>query len=692
MLNLNHVLVAAACVASCTAVDIQVASSGGNLTGKFGHPYGYGFLHEDINNSGDGGIYAELIQNRAFQYSPEFPVSTAHYYPIGGASLSIANLSEPLSKALPSSLRVAAGNGTGPIGFENEGYWGIDVRQQKYTGSFWTKGAYTGSFTASLQSNLTDDVFGSVEIESKSVTDEWTEHAFELVPEKDAPNSNNTFAVTFDAAGCAGEALDFNLISLFPPTYKGRKNGLRVDIAQALADMNPHFLRFPGGNMLEGLTNDTYWDWKDTLGPLKDRPGFQGVWGYQQTHGLGMMEYLEWAEDMDLQIVIGVWAGLALDGGVTPEADLQPFIDDALNEIEFVKGSVDTTWGARRAELGHPEPFELNYVEVGNEDWLAGYPGGWNSYREYRFILFHDAIKAKYPDIQVIASSASSDPAPEGATTGPNTTEGLVLPEDAIGDYHPYREPDELVEEFDRFDNDIGHIIGEVAATHVNGATPPRWDGGLYKYPWWIGAVGEAVSLIGYERNSDRIPGTFYAPVLKNENRWQWAITLIQFAADPKMTTKAVTWYCWSLFAHHPISHTLPTTSNSSYGPVYWGAGKDDARNGAFVWKGAVYNTTANGSSVPVSVHFEGVTAGTLANLTVLTNSVGDPYAYNDPHTGVNIVNTTTSIITAGAGGVFSFSLPELSVAVLDTDPAGVASGNSTTPKGYGRRSLPFSA
>jgi alpha-N-arabinofuranosidase len=242
-----------------------------------------------------------LIQNRAFQYSKEFPVSTAHYFPINGATLSIKELAKPLSTALPASMHVAVGNSTGKVGFKNEGYWGMDVRPQKYTGSFWVKGAYNGCFTASLQSNLTNVTFASVEIESKSVETDWTEHTFELMPQTAAPNSNNTFSVTFDSRG-ACDGLDFNLISLFPPTYKNRKNGLRIDIAQALADMNPHFLRFPGGNMLEGLTNDSWWDWKNTLGPLKERPGFQGVWGYQQTNGLGMVEYLEWAEDMELQI------------------------------------------------------------------------------------------------------------------------------------------------------------------------------------------------------------------------------------------------------------------------------------------------------------------------------------------------------------------------------------------------------
>ena len=136
-------------------------------------------------------------------------------------------------------MRVGASNSTGKIGFKNEGYWGMDVKQQKYTGSFWVKGAYTGSFTASLQSNLTNETFGSIEVQSKAVASEWTEHEFELVPEKDAPSSNNTFSITFDPSGTKDGSLDFNLISLFPPTYKDRRNGLRVDIAEALAGMNP---------------------------------------------------------------------------------------------------------------------------------------------------------------------------------------------------------------------------------------------------------------------------------------------------------------------------------------------------------------------------------------------------------------------------------------------------------------------
>ncbi|EGY18580.1 alpha-N-arabinofuranosidase A [Verticillium dahliae VdLs.17] len=644
MAPLKQMLLALACVASSVAFDITVASSGGNATS--GHQYG--FLHEDINNSGDGGIYAELIRNRAFQFSDRYPVNLDGWHAFNGASLQLSNLSEPLSDVLPVSVHVAAGNSSGVVGLSNDGYWGIDVKKQKYTGSFWVRGSYEGTFTASLRSDLNDDVFGSVDVASKAVADDWIEHEFELIPTMDAPNSNNTFTLTFDPEGAADGSLDFNLISLFPPTYKNRKNGLRVDIAESLAGLHPSLLRFPGGNMLEGNTNKTWWDWKQTLGPLRYRPGFPGVWGYQQTHGLGLLEYLQWAEDMDLEVVIGVWAGLALNGDITPKDKLQPFIDDALDQIEFIRGPADSKWGARRAELGHPEPFKLDYVEIGNEDWLAGGAAGWESYKEYRFPMFLEAINERYPDIQVIASGASSD--------------GHDIPAPAIGDYHPYRTPDALVDEFDRFDNDVGHIVGEVAATHPNGGT--SWEGGLHPFPWWIGTVGEAVSMIGYERNADRIPGTFYAPVLRNMNRWQWAVTLVQFAADAALTTRSTSWYLWELFAAHPMTRTLPAAG--ALDPLFYVAGRND-RAGSFIWKAAVYNTT-DGADVPVTVAFEGVDAGARALLTVLSNPSADPYAYNDPFTGVNVVDTQVVDLVANEHGVFAFTLPELSVAVLDTD------------------------
>ncbi|RYP78914.1 hypothetical protein DL771_000299 [Monosporascus sp. 5C6A] len=642
-----------------SAVEIRVSAKGGNATN--GHQYG--FLHEDINNSGDGGLYAELIRNRAFQSSEHYPSTLDGWSAVNGAKLSLKNLDVPLSEALKTSLHVATNKTAGQVGFSNAGYWGMDVRVQKYTGSFWVRGAYEGVFTASLQSDLTGETFGSVKIKSKCSPDEWTEHAVELVPEKDAPNTNNTFAITFDAAGAAHGSLDFNLISLFPPTYKGRKNGMRIDLAEALEQLDPTLFRIPGGNMLEGLSNASWWDWKDSLGPLKDRPGFSGVWDYPQTHGLGLMEYLLFAEDLDMELVVGVFGGLSLNGDITPKDELQPFIDDALDQIEFIRGPPDSKWGAVRAELGHPEPFKLKFVEIGNEDWLGGGSKGWDTYREYRFPMFLEAINAAYPDIQVISSGSYFD--------------GYDIPEPGAGDYHLYAEPDTLVAQFNRFDNmTIPHIIGEVAATHPNGGT--SWDGGLMPFPWWGGAVAEAVGLVSYERNQDRIIGTayvgadypfIYALILRQERLGPYSTEYEPMAVvsyhDPAFRRSSSDHEVDELlFAAHIFTETLPATAD--FDPLYYVAGKSD-QTGGYIFKGAVYNST-DGADVPVRLTFEGVEPGTSAELTVLTGPE-NPYGINDPFTGINVVKTTRSTVKSGGDGAFEFDLPNMSVAVLDTSP-----------------------
>lgn len=223
-----------------SAIDLSVASSGGNLTA----PLAYGIMFEDINHSGDGGLYAELIQNRAFQGSTEHPTTLDPWVAVGSASLSLQNLTTPLSAALPTSVQVdSLGNGT--IGILNPGWWGIDVKAQTYTGSFWVLGSYIGNFTAKLQSNLTDDVYATTSIVSCASASEWTEHKFILTPKFDAPDINSTFVVEYQSGQ---GSLNFNLISLFPPTYKNRKNGMRIELMEALKGLNPSFLRMPGGN------------------------------------------------------------------------------------------------------------------------------------------------------------------------------------------------------------------------------------------------------------------------------------------------------------------------------------------------------------------------------------------------------------------------------------------------------------
>lgn len=214
------------------------------------------------------------------------------WFPVGKASLSLQNLSQPLSAALPTSMRVSTnGSTSGQAGFLNTGWWGIDVKVQESTGSFYVKGSYNGTFIASLQSNLTNETFGSVEIQS-TASDGWVQHNFTSTPHIAAPNSNNTLAIIFDPAEASNGYLDFNFISLFPPTYKDRTNGMRADLMDALSELNPSFLRMPGGNNIEGEDPPYLYYWNLTLGPLIDRPGRPGTWGYENTDGLGLVEYL----------------------------------------------------------------------------------------------------------------------------------------------------------------------------------------------------------------------------------------------------------------------------------------------------------------------------------------------------------------------------------------------------------------
>ena len=237
------------------------------------------------------------------------------------------------------------------------------------------------------------------------------------------------------ASGVKGP-LNFNLLSLFPPTYNNRPNGLRVDLMEAMKGLNPSFFRFPGGNNLEGNEPPYWWDWKKTLGPLEDRPGYPGTWGYENTDGLGLLEYLLWSEDLGMERILGVWAGLYLNGTHVSEKDLEPYVQDALDEIEFCMGDTSTKWGAYRAKLGHPAPFVVNYIEVGNEDSLSN---GKTTYGNYRFAAFYKGIKAKYPDMTIVASYYDV---------------GKVTPPfDASGDFHEYAVPLQMSSQFGYFDN-----------------------------------------------------------------------------------------------------------------------------------------------------------------------------------------------------------------------------------------------
>ncbi|RPB01150.1 alpha-L-arabinofuranosidase A [Choiromyces venosus 120613-1] len=643
------ILVTFALLQLCThtlGLNLAVSSNEGNATS----PLMYGMMFEaspiDINHSGDGGLYAELVKNRAFQGQSGSPTPDLDAYrAVGAASISI-DTANPLSSALPHVMRVTPTDATitEQVGYLNTGYWGISVKPVVYTGSFYVKGAYSGTFTVSLRSDDGATVFAQKQIRSNSKADQWTKHGFTLNPSVAAPNVKNVFQVTYQPSKATGGSLLFSLTTLFPPTYHNRNNGLRVDIAQKLEAMKPRFLRW-GGNNLEGNYLPYRWKWNETIGPLINRPGRQGTWSYENTDGLGLIEYMQvrrtWCDDMGLEPVLGIWAGFYLGGPVISQAELGVYVQDALNEIEFLTGPVTSTYGALRAKLGYPNPWKLNYVEIGNEDDLGG---GLASYSSYRFQMFFDAIKATYPDMKIMSSNIRLSPIPKGAWL----------------DYHVYTRPDEFIKLFNFFDNmDRGHpiMVGEYAYVQDNWPQGGGvdWAAPKAQFPTMIGSAAEAVFMIGMERNADLVKMVAYAPLLQNLDGYQWTPDLVSYTADPTDTVASASYYVQKLFGTNHGIVVLPVTSDEGFGPFYWSASTNDA--GKYFLKIANYNGTDN-SSVSFSVAGSTVTSAKLTTL-----SAPSPWSSNTPRSETTVWKETA--VTRNSDGKFVFDVPSLTVAVL---------------------------
>ncbi|KAI9641607.1 hypothetical protein NHQ30_009460 [Ciborinia camelliae] len=649
------------------AINITASASGGNASS----PLAYGLMFEDINHSGDGGIYAELIQNRAFQGNREFPSTLTPWTAIGNAILTLQNTSILLSSALPTSINVRTSsnitsekNLSRKIGIVNPGWWGINIQPQIYMGSFWVLGSYTGNFTASLVGAASGIVFASVEIPSNSSSDEWMEFSFTLEPKIEAPDVNNTFVIEFDGenSNSFNLNLNFNLISLFPPTYNNRPNGNRPELMKALKDLNPSFFRIPGGNNIEGDSFGYRWVWNETIGHLKDRPGRPGTWGYQNTDGLGLIEYMNWCTDLNIEPILAIWSGLYLNNNkgpanVIPQSDLQPYIDDALNELEFLLGEPSTPYGALRASLGYPSPWKINYVEVGNEDNLEG---GADSYRTYRWPMFYNAIHAKYPDIFIISSA--QDLLSVGA------------PHESGTDIHQYLRPDDFSLQFGHFDHSNRSypiLLGEYAVIQPNSYPSIDWSAAKMDYGTWIGAVGEAIYLLGMERNSDIVLGASYAPGFQNINSFQWTPDLITFSADPSKTVLSCSWHQLQLLSNNRYKFTVPFTSTitnsdknttSQFNPAFYVIGINSP--GSYTFKAAIYNTT---EPIPFSIDFEGVDKGAMGTLTVLNAPGLDGGNSANVYEGEDVVVKIVKNVIAGEGGKFEFELKEYDIAVFTT-------------------------
>ena len=614
----------------------------------------YGLMTEEINYSYDGGLYAEMVRNRTFVHEWS---GFAHWDAVevgtGRATMKEEPNDGPTAD-LPRSVRlqVTAADAQNPAGLRNEGYWGMALRPETtYTGSFFAKIAGAGATAKSgvpagdatsvntpyvapvaeaspaagrpVTVALVNDPTGRVVASATTapLTRTWQKYEFTLRTGKVVPSSLNHLQLTLGQPG----AVDLQLVSLFPPTYRNRANGNRADLMEMLAGMHPKFLRLPGGNYLEGDTVEERFNWKTTLGKLEDRPTHRSPWGYQSTDGLGLLEFLEWTEDLKIEPVLAVYAGYSLHGThIVPGATLKPFVDDALDEIEFAVGDKSTKWGAIRTQLGHPAPFPLHYVEIGNEDEFdksGSYDG--------RYAQFHKAIKATYPQLELIATTPVSSMKPD------------------VIDDHYYRKAEDMYTMtvmYDKADRNGPKVfVGEWATRE---GTPTTNLGAM---------LGDAAWMTGLERNSDLIAMASYAPLLVNVNPggMQWESNLIGY--DAMSSYGSPSYYAQALFAGTLGTDVPESTKTGGSDRLFYSVTSDASH---------LYLKLVNATSVPqpVALHLNGA-AKLAKEASVETIGGADPSETNSSWEPRRIVPVHSML--RGVSAAMQEMVPAYSVQVI---------------------------
>lgn len=541
-------------------------------TNKHGNdisPSLFGIFYEEINHSGDGGLYGELIRNRSFEDTriPEgwsvvdsklMPRKVQHHFTgeisdrtfnwskneIPGWDLwigehSSAELSlchdHPYYETAPASARIDIRESNSPIRLCNNGFWGIPISSgERYNLRVIVKNNkdYKGKITALLLDDNAN-VISSAVLPTDGI-DKWHDISTVLVAEKSV--SNATLALEFDNPGTVW--VDF--VSLFPEnTFMKRKNGMRKDLAQMLADMNPTFLRWPGGSIVGGITLDNRFDWKKTLGDPAARPGEYITWGERCSYGFGYHEMLQFCEDLNMDGMFVCNAGMAdmfRSGEFCSEDTLNYFINDCLDAIEYAIGDKNSEWGAKRVAAGHPAPFPLKYVEVGNEHYGKAY--------ELRFDKFYNAIKAKYPDIIVVSNHFING-------VGASAKTDMVDPH-WYGTPNFYFNNTTLFDSIPRGNNKA--YIGEWACNFNVGKGNMK------------AALAEAAFMTGIERNADYVSMTSYAPLLQHRNDKDWNVNLIWF--DSQNIVGRASYYTQCMAANNKADYNVNVNYTGSTTPI----------------------------------------------------------------------------------------------------------------------------
>lgn len=519
----------------------------------------YGVFFEEINHAGEGGLYAEMIRNRSFEDKnvPEgYSIVNGELVPapvknhltgrieknsfkwekeaIPGWSVSSKNEGarikvtkvQPLDPSTSSNLQLEIPAMAAPAFIANTGFWGIVTQKgEEYLLRFYTRSKdYKGSVSARLVGE-DNSIIANKSLEL-APDGKWTEHRCTLVAT--ATHSKVHFELSFEKSG----TVYIDYVSLFPKrTYKGRTNGLRNDVATFLADLKPAFIRWPGGCIVEGITVSNRVEWKKTLGDPMKRSGVYDTWGYRNSYGFGYNEFLQYCEDIGAKGMFVCNVGLGCQyrmGDACSDQELDYYVKDVLDAIEYAIGSTATYWGTKRAKTGHPAPYPLQYVEIGNEQWG-------NLYNK-RFDIFYTAIKSKYPQLTLISNHGLGKGVKEIKKT------------DMI-DPHWYVGPDFFFKNHRLFDSltreDYKIYVGEYACNQ-------RVGGGNM-----LAALSEAAFISGMERNSDLVKMASYAPLFENKNNREWPVNLIWIDNDKVVGRSS--YYVQQLFASNRPSYNLPT-------------------------------------------------------------------------------------------------------------------------------------
>ena len=614
------------------ALPVSLMAQAPSLAIQVDHPTAkvspmlYGLMTEEINYSYDGGIYGELVRDRVIGRGFG---SLSHWTMVarGNSEVNIsADESTGPSAVLTRSLKVSvtAATATSPAGVQNDGYWGIPVRPNAtYSGSFYAK---TGSDGIAVTVSLVNDSTGVVAAKATvtGLTSEWKQYTYTLRTGAVPASANNHLILTMARPATVW----FDLVSLFPPTYHGRVHGNRPDIMEKLAAMHPKFLRLPGGNYLEGEHIQDRFNWKKTIGPWVDRPGHESPWRYRSSDGMGLLEFMEWCEDLHMQPLLAVYAGYSLaQDHVEPGPALEPYVQDAMDEIEYVTGGADTKWGAERAKDGHPAAFPLRYVEIGNEDEFDrshSYDG--------RFAQFYQAIKQRYPNLQLIATAPVKSVTPD------------------VLDEHFYMSAERSFSEAHHYDNASRNgpkiFVGEWATRE--GDPTPNLEA----------ALGDAAWLTGLERNSDLVIMASYAPLFVNVNPggMQWATDLIGYNALSSYGSPS--YWTQVMFSGHLGTEVVDSTLANAGPRVYASVTRNEKLHKLYV---KVVNATSETKAVHISLEGAGKVA---PQATLIALSGKTPNATNSITNPRAVVPVTRTIAVAGAK--FEQSFAPYSINVLE--------------------------